>query len=343
VYRHDNVKFANFELANLSELHGIDKKLALLEVPVFDDGVKIGSVGFIYAKSNNYENQALIIIGIITLIGLTSFVMIGKFRIIDQFKNISVNETIRPYVDSEEFFEAAMGQSGLEIKYSNLINYNKENNKKIIHAYIEWNKGNKAKENISILDLSDLITQDDFVMPIMPWIHRKILLLNQNNISDGKAVEILIDVNMRQFLSKDYREFLINLAKSVNYEISRLKIIVDEVALSRQSRERIESAWANWSGLGVGIVVTNFGKTTLSLSIIEEFEVDKIRCCLSWLRYQWYSEAARDRIKSLLAVANQTKIDRIVYGNPNGDDLIMISDLNFEWLEDHIDYSRLNH
>jgi len=118
--------------------------------------------------------------------------------------------------------------------------------------------------------------------------------------------------------------------------LKSLRIEVDEVALSRLGMDEIENSWALWSDVGIGVVVSNFGKTSLSKRIIENFNPKEIKWCLSWLRYQRYSGLSKDRIIDLKKTATDKGIVNIVYGALAEHDEALMLELEFDWLEESL-------
>jgi EAL domain-containing protein (putative c-di-GMP-specific phosphodiesterase class I) len=143
-------------------------------------------------------------------------------------------------------------------------------------------------------------------------------------------------VSAKQFLDDDFRLFIVELAASMGIPLKCLRIEVDEVALSRLGIDDIHNAWLLWSEAGIGVVVSNFGKTSLSKRIIEIFNPKEVKWCLSWLRYQNFSGLSKDRIINLKQTADDKGIVSIVYGALAEHDEALMHELNFDWLDENV-------
>ena len=321
-----------FALASVENAKGF----IVVDWPLYSKDGKIGRIELMsneYGDGGKYHYFAFVFLLIFGL-----YVNRGAFNVKPFIGGFGVSNSMREREHSRLFLNGAFEQMGLTIHFGYFKKMKNEKpfiSEKYCSVRVKWMRSGHA-EYFSLSQISELMSKDAMILPIMPWLYRE--FLNKHPFRGMGDVDGIasFDVSAKQFLDDDFRRFIVELAASLSVSPRCLRIDVDEVALSRLGMDDIHDAWLQWSDAGIGVVVSNFGKTSLSKRIIDNFNPKEVKWCLSWLRYQNFSGLSKDRIINLKHTADDKGIVSIVYGALAEHDEALMHELNFDWLDENV-------
>jgi EAL domain-containing protein (putative c-di-GMP-specific phosphodiesterase class I) len=320
-----------FSLANHNGVSGA----FFVDWPLYSGGAKIGRIEVASSESG----------GIVKHYFFAMFLLLafGFYANRRAFYGGSLADGFQLFNSEDEkkqsrlFLQNAFDQMGLSIHFTYLKRLRIDGPsipKKYSSVCVKWMRGANATY-FSIYQISELMSRSALILPITPWIYREFFIKQSSNMGDDVTITSF-DISLKQFMDNDFRDFVVKLADSLKVPLGGLRIEIDEVALSRLSMEEIQDSWVLWDDAGVGIMVSNFGKTSLSKRIVDNFNPKEIKWCLSWLRYQCYSNISKDRIIELKQIAANKGIESVVYGALTEHDEDLMGMLEFDWLEESL-------
>ncbi len=327
-----------FRLARINLGAGISEGVAsTINLPIFFNGAKVGDIQVVKNQANDSVRYFYIVM-LLLLLSSGLYINRNAFDLklfLSQFK---FTDRRAERVQSQLFLEDAVGQMGLTIHFNDFKKLDKNRVSPVgafSGVYVRWvSNGREAFHSLS--EMAELISRNALILPITPWIYREFFNKKMSGSEQGGRCMTSFNVSVQQFHDQDFREFIVDLANSMKMPLDNLCVEIDEVALSRLNIQDVEYSWESWDEAGVGVMVSNFGKTTLSKHLLENFKLAGIKWCLSWLRYQRYSSVSKDRILHLQQLAISHGVENVVSGAFADLDMELLKEFNFDWLEESV-------
>jgi len=205
-----------------------------------------------------------------------------------------------------------MRDMGINICYQNIIATNQEGCSVQSYAYIHWKRSDGAELNFSLAEIAGLTERNSLAIPILPWIMQTIVI----QLKSWKVVDpgrkVAFNVSLKQFLSEEYIQFLSQQCVMLNIKTEAISIEVDERLLSKLEQQDVDAAWKRWSDGGISIILSGFGTTSKSREIIGLYPIKKIKWNIAWLRQQFDSTAAKNRVFELKKIIDGLGVQSIV-------------------------------
>jgi EAL domain-containing protein (putative c-di-GMP-specific phosphodiesterase class I) len=334
VFDHSNEQSKDdFSLASIENGVGF----VVVDWPLYSNNKNVGRIEL--TSSESFGGAKFYYFALLFLLSFGLYANRGAFDTKPFFCGFQIFDSRDEREHSRLFLQNEFEQMGLTIHFNSLKRLKNDGTsivKKLSSVSVKWTRNEAAASYFSLSQISELMSRDAVILPIMPWIYREFINKHSFRMAGDNADVASFDVSSKQFLDHEFRDFIVNLASSLSVPLKSLRIEVDEVTLSRLEMDEIENSWALWSDAGIGVIVSNFGKTSLSKRIIENFNPKEIKWCLSWLRYQRYSGLSKDRIIDLKQTATDKGIVNIVYGALAEHDEALMLELEFDWLEESL-------